>query len=77
MAPIGSCSWMFGHQGEKLFERIKRFRRFGLVKRTVSFEFRKGLISLFQLMEQDVVLNYFSRTMPGNAPCHDDNELNL
>ena len=56
---------MFGHQGEELFDRIKRFQRFGLVEGSISFQFRKGLVSLFQPMEQDVALNYFSRTIPG------------
>ena len=31
MAPIGSCIQMPSHQGEELFERIRRIRIHGLV----------------------------------------------
>lgn len=30
MAPIGSYIWIFSYQGLELFERIRRFRRYGL-----------------------------------------------
>lgn len=87
MVPIGSYIQMLIYLGVELFEGIRRIRRCGLVRESVSlgagFEVRiPWQVQSFPLSaDQDAVLSYcssaMSAAMPLPCPCHDDNGLTL
>ena len=81
---------MLSHQGVKLFDRIRRVRRHGLLGGSMSlgvgFELSKahtgpGFFLSLLPANQDVKLSAVSPApyppMCFHAPCHDDNALSL